>query len=86
MKQQDKNSDELDYEALGVAPPTVEEHGTEDDIAEKMKGQKNKHDWRQEGARLYCVACPWEHATEPRFVDYILQGTDANGLPILKKL
>ena len=73
------------FEKLGISPPTRDNHGTIDDISEQL-GRKMKHDWRQRGAVLFCVACPYEHATEPRFTNSILQGTDDNGLPILKKI
>lgn len=76
---------ELDYEKLGIPPPSVESHGTEVEIAEQLQ-KPLKHEWRQEGSRLYCVACPWQHATETRFTNYLLQGTDEAGAPILKKL
>lgn len=81
-------NDEFDlqwYIDHDVAPPSHEEHLAEEAIAEILS-VKRTHDWRQRGPVLFCVACPWEHATEPRFVDYILQGTDANGDPIVKKL
>jgi chromosome segregation and condensation protein ScpB len=73
------------FQKLGITPPTSEAHGTTDDISEQL-GKKMKHDWRQRGSVLFCIACPYEHATEPRFTDYLLQGTDDNGAPILKKL
>ena len=76
---------DLNYDKLGVTPPSVEEHGTEEDIAAQL-GKKQIHNWRQEGARLYCIACPFGHSTEPRFVNQLLQGTDKNGLPILRQL
>ena len=85
MSQSNKNSDELDYSKFGVDAPSHDEHGSDEAIAAEL-GKKYIHDWRQQGARLYCIACPWEHATEPRFVDYILTGTDPNGLPLLKKI
>lgn len=74
------------YEDWGVDPPSHEPHGTAETIKYAMEAQKVVHEWRQRGAQLFCVACPFEHATEPKFVDYLLQGTDAAGLPILKKL
>lgn len=85
MQSSNDSPNSLDYEKLGVAPPVHEEHGTEEEIANQL-GVKQIHEWRQQGARLYCVACPFEHATEPRFIDSILQGTDSSGLPIMKKL
>jgi hypothetical protein len=74
------------YEEWGVEPPTHEPHGTPEEIASAMAAQKVRHEWRQRGAVLFCIACPFEHATEPRFVDYLLQGTDSTGLPILKRV
>jgi hypothetical protein len=69
----------------GVDPPSHEPHLTEEEIAEQLKTPR-KHEWRQKGSVLFCVACPWEHATEGRFTDYLLQGTDKDGSPILKKV
>lgn len=75
------------YEDWGVDPPSHEPHGTEADIEAAMAAQKSvRHEWRQRGAQLFCISCPFEHATEPRFRDYLLQGTDKNGLPIMKKV
>lgn len=72
------------YIKNGVPPPSREPHGTQDDIAGQLKPLK--HNWRQKGPRLYCMTCPWEHATEPIFIDKILIGTDDNGKPILRDL
>lgn len=69
-----------------MEPPSHEPHGTESDIASAMAANRVRHDWRQQGPRLFCIACPLEHATEARFTGYLLQGTDAQGLPILKKV
>jgi hypothetical protein len=75
------------YRDWGVAPPSFEPHGTEADVANAMEqNRKIKHKWHQEGARLICTACPWHHATEPLFTNYLLQGTDPQGQPILKKV
>lgn len=74
------------YEDWGVEPPSREKHGTEADRDAAMAGPQVRHEWRQMGSRLFCIACPNEHGTEPRYIDYILQGTDENGLPILKKV
>jgi hypothetical protein len=79
------NPEDKFYEKNGVTPPTRDFHGTQEDVAKNL-AQSVKHDWRQRGAVLFCIACPWEHATEPRFTKHILQGTDEKGMPILKKL
>jgi len=76
---------EIDYEKLGVVPPSSDAHGTEEQIAEQLN-VKRTHQWKQRGAVLFCTSCPWEHATEPRFTDYLLQGTDDKGNPILTKI
>lgn len=73
------------YIKHGVEPPTSDKHLTEEEIAEQLKTPR-LHEWRQKGPVLFCIACPWEHATEPRFTDYILQGTDKEGKPLLKKI
>lgn len=79
------NPEDKQYLQWKVAPPSREAHGTEDEIKEALS-QPMLHDWRQKGAVLFCISCPWEHATEPRFINYLLQGTDDKGQPILKKL
>lgn len=73
------------YQANGVADPSSDVHGSEQDIQQAMSA-KVRHEWRQKGPVLFCVACPWEHATEPVFGDYILEGTADNGAPILRKV
>lgn len=74
------------YEDWGVEPPTRESHGNVDDIAAALAAKQVRHEWRQQGSRLFCIACPNEHGTEGVFTNYLLQGTDAKGLPILKKV
>ena len=72
------------YTRHGVVPPSHELHGNMTELMANV--DKVRHDWRQRGAVLFCVACPNEHATEPRFVDFLLEGTDSNGLPVMKKI
>jgi hypothetical protein len=81
---QPSNPEDKQYEKWGVAPPARQPHGSDDDIAKHL--QPTKHKWHQEGPVLICTSCPFPHATEPIFKDYILQGTDDQGLPMLKKL
>lgn len=73
------------YTKAGVTPPSHEAHLTEDEISEQLATPR-KHLWFQRGAQLFCSSCPWEHATEPLFRDYLLIGTDDNGKPLLKKI
>lgn len=75
---------ELDYEKLGVKPPTTSPHGTEAEIKSNMiKMTPTK--WRQEGNQLIGES---ELGVVAQTIptDYILQGTDEKGLPILVKL
>jgi hypothetical protein len=76
------DKDELNYAELNVPPPTSETHGTQEDISAQLN-QKVRHEWRQRGAVLYCISCPYEHATEPLFLNKILVGTMPDGSPIL---
>ena len=85
MIQSNNEINSLNYEKLGVTLPSHDEHGTELDIANELN-KKLIHDWKQRGPTLICISCPWEHATEPKFKDYLLQGTDENGIPIMKKM
>lgn len=80
-----KHPEDKIYEEWGVEPPSHESHATEEEIKEALS-KPVVHHWKQKGAVLICDACPWEHATEPRFKDYILTGTDEKGLPILQKV
>lgn len=82
------NDEDKFYLKYGVSPPTRESHGSTVDIEAALKEiqQSSNHEWRQQGPRLFCVRCPLEHGTEPRFKDFILVGTDKKGLPILKRI
>lgn len=67
-----------------VPLPTAEVHGTEEDIRANLKPIK-AHSWRQEGNRLIAQTDMGELSqTIP--IDYICHGTDAKGLPILRKI
>lgn len=65
------------------APETIT-HGTEDDIRDKLVKLKPTV-WRQEGNKLIGKT---QMGTLVNFIptDYILQGTDEDGNPILEKL
>lgn len=79
------DSKPLDYEALGVEPPKVYEHGvTIEDIRANMK-QAVCTNWRLVGNILHCDTDlgPLAQTIPP---DYVLRGVDENNLPILTKL
>lgn len=77
------------YERHGVAEPEHIPHGlTDDELEAKFKEirENTVHGgWKQQGTYIWCTACPQQHGDNIP-VDYLLQGTDDKGLPILKKL
>lgn len=84
---QPKSSDSW-YERHGVKPPEHIPHFSDEDLAKRMDEIRTgtKHgDWRQEGSKITCYRCPYNHSDSIP-VDYLLMGTDKNGLPILKKI
>lgn len=67
-------------------PPKNEEKETREfDLDEIPQVQLTGHQWVQQGARILCRSCPFEHSSyiPP---NYQLYGTDKEGLPIIKKL
>lgn len=79
------SKDEIEmYQRWGAEPPSHDEHGTIEDIRQKME-RVRVHKWRLEGNELIgeSDAGPVRQ-TIP--TDYILTGTDKEGLPILKKI
>lgn len=68
----------LNYAALGVEAPTV-------DIHQEPQLIKAKGPWKQQGNHIY------REGDEVRYAsrippNYILKGTDEEGLPILQKI
>lgn len=78
------------YDRHGVDQPEHIAHGITDDELEQKFAElraKTKHGkWTQMGNRLTCNNCNPPHTTEPIPVDYLLQGTDDEGLPMLTKV
>ena len=82
----------MDYKAPGtkwftdneLTPPIVSPHGTDEDIRSNLKPLKTWN-WRQEGNLL---TADTDHGilTQAIPTNVICTGTDANGLPILKKI
>jgi hypothetical protein len=76
------------YDRHGVDRPRHDPHLTEEELLktfEKIRAETVHGDWIQEGNRLTCRRCNPPHSdTIP--TDYLLQGTDKNGLPKLKKI
>lgn len=69
---------------LGAAPPVAIPHMTEEEIAKNMK-QLKPNQWKLEGNKLVGET---EMGKLVQFVptDYILTGTDENGLPTFRKV
>lgn len=81
--QNDKTVEEL-YQELGLTPPESIKHLTEDELREALKVKAN-HIWKQSGTTLFCDCELGRHTTNIP-TDYMLQGTDPDGKPVLKKL
>lgn len=74
-----------EYEKLDIAPPTVTSHEvTPDDIRARLE-RLTPTNWRLEGNQLIADTELGE-LVQHISTDYILTGTDENGLPILKKI
>lgn len=69
---------------LGATPPTAQTHGTEDDIAQRLKPLK-PNSWRLEGNKLISQT-EMGVLVQTIPTDYICRGTDDKGLPILEKI
>lgn len=72
------------YVKHNVTPPTVIQHGIEDDILSKLQPLKAKS-WRLEGNRLIAET---DLGPVINFLptDVIMTGIDSNNLPILAKI
>ena len=73
-----------EFAKWGVEPPSSERHGTDEDIRSQMvKLLPNR--WRLEGNKL---TGDTEHGELVQFIptDYICEGMDDKGLPILTKV
>ena len=69
---------------LGVAPPSVSAHATDEEISKNMKKLKPSS-WRQEGNWLIGQTDMGElRQTVP--TSHILTGTDDSGNPIFKRI
>lgn len=76
---------ELDYEALGVDPPSHTDHGaTVDDLRSRLK-PVTRTNWRLVGNQLTCDT-EWGELVQSIDPGYILTGTDEAGKPVFKKL
>lgn len=77
------------YERHGVAPPEHIPHGLTDEQLEQKFAEIREATvhggWKQKGNYIWCTKCPNQHG-DTISVDYLLQGTDKKGLPILTKL
>lgn len=77
------------FDRHGVNRPVHDPHITEEELRgnfDRIRKETVHGDWRQMGNRLTCNKCVPSHTSGPIPVDYMLQGTDSNGLPILKKM
>lgn len=81
--QNEKTVEEL-YQELGLTPPESIRHLTEDELREALKTKAN-HQWKQRGNTLYCQCEVGSHSTQIP-TSLMLQGTDEQGMPILKNI
>lgn len=72
------------FRKLDVPLPTVEQHGTEEDVRANLKALK-PHTWKLEGNQLIGITETGRFAQHIP-TDYILTGTDSAGMPILQKI
>lgn len=81
------NRNNREFQKWKVKPPTSDEHGTEEEIAERIKSQFGaKHVWKQKGNYIFCNAHDgFEHGNRVA-TDDLLEGTDDKGQPQLTKL
>jgi len=71
-------------EKLGIEPPKVSSHGTEDDIQRSLK-RLIPNSWHLEGNQLVGKTEVGE-LRQSISTEYILTGTDEKGMPILRKI
>lgn len=75
----------LDFSRLGVAPPSTDIHGKEEDRDHALEHQfKATHNWKQRGNFLVCTACPNEHGY-PIPTNHLFMGM-VEGQPTFKKV
>lgn len=78
-----------EYDRWKVERPTHEEHGLadtwENPISSRLTGA-NARNWRMEGPGHLVADTDFGPLHQNVGLDYICLGTDAQGLPILKKL
>lgn len=77
------------YTRHGVDKPEHIPFMTEEELEEqfaKIRAKTKHGKWTQMGNRLTCNNCIPPHTSEPIPVNYLLQGTDDKGMPILTKL
>lgn len=70
-----------DYQALGVEPPSVDVHGSLEEL-ENARKDDHFHEWHQRGIEIYCERGEHRHG---RHIppDHILIGTDSTtGMPL----
>lgn len=73
-----------EYEKWNVTPPTSQPHGTDDERLSAMQELK-PNSWRMEGNKLIGQT-NWGQLVQYVPTDYLLKGTDAQGLPIFEKI
>lgn len=76
------------YDRNGVARPEAIPFLTEEELERKfaeIRANTVHGDWKQEGNIITCNRCSPSHSA-PIPTEYLLQGTDDKGLPILKKI
>ncbi len=67
-----------------LTPPTTVAHGTDDSIRENLKSV-NPRNWRVEGNQLIADT-DWGELVQTIPTNYICEGTDDQGKPILTKI
>lgn len=80
----DYSKEDRQYIKWGVAPPEHQAHGTPEEIRANLKAAECTN-WRLDGNKL---TADTNFGTLVQYIDpsYVCDGTDNNGLPILRKI
>lgn len=76
------------YKYHGVEPPEHIPHISDEEREAKfaeIRASTKHGNWKQMGNYIWCTNCPNQHGDKIP-PEYLLQGTDEKGLPILTKI
>jgi hypothetical protein len=87
MRSKQDNSKYDFYRRTGATPPSVDEHGTEQEL-EQLRKQSGEHvhKWVQKGPYIECSQGPIIHGSATPSINHILVGTSSDGAPLWRNL